>query len=133
KDKARAWASYELYLRIYETLPDAAPKDILPPAELAGNWRLRLIAPPDQRMGQDTTSTFTIPEGFHPDPAKGAPILQQLLWKPCDGTLHLSAYVYIEGIPVVLTATLEGDSLRGTARLPEGQALFVWQADRVKD
>lgn len=133
-DKKRAWTSYELYLRVFEQLPPEVPEDIYPPSELTGTWQIQVTAPPTQSMRGGFANGFTIPKTFHQVAPVGeefqAPLFQNLLWKRMGDTLHLSCNAYIEGIPVYVTARLQGDNMHGTARLPGGKQQFVWKASR---
>ncbi len=136
-DKAQAWASYELYLRVFEQVPSDVPMDIFPPKELSGTWLLEITAPPTSRSGGNMPSAFTVPVGFHARASAGEdfvqPLLQDLLWTWVGDTLHISCNYYIEGSPLRITAQLQGDTALGSIRLPVGEQQYVWKAVRAKD
>jgi hypothetical protein len=135
-DKARAWASYELYLRIFEQIPSGVPTDIFPPSELTGSWKLEITAPPNHRYGGGRPNVFDIPTGFHPAQKSGEefvqPVFQNLLWIRVGSTLHLSCNAYIEGAALFISARLEGDSMQGITRLSGGGQQVVWKAAKIQ-
>ncbi|MDF1837895.1 MAG: hypothetical protein P1V35_08505 [Planctomycetota bacterium] len=136
-DKARAWASYELYLRVFEQAPAHVPADIFPPTELCGQWQIQVTAPPSMRQGRNARKTLTIPIGFHSIGAPGEgfqqPQFQNLLWTRIGEVLHLSGNAYIEGVALHFTARMQADTMHGTVRLPDRDLpLIVWNAVRKK-